>query len=372
MTINTKEQSPELSKRYSLQKHIVTITSVVAALFYIFCMVIFGSDVLKYIVSSITTNQYLLIALYVLAFTMIIDILMIPLSLYGGFVLEHMYNLSNQKFSGWIVDEVKKVTLSLALIIIMVEIMYLFLRNFPNSWWIFIAMIWILFSIIMAKLAPVLIFPLFYKSVPIDNEELKAGLASLAQGTGITIRGVYKINLSKDTKKANAALAGMGSTRRVLLADTLLDSYSPDEIQSVFAHELGHHVYYHVWKMLAVGAVTGFSGFALCHYVLSKAIVVLGYQHIHDIAAFPVVCLVLGVFGFFLMPIQNGFSRRLERACDRYAIAKTRNPDAFVSAMNKLAEQNLSDRNPNRIVELLFYSHPPVSKRIEMAKESQK
>ena len=368
MSDNIKNQSIELSKKYSLQKHILAINGIIVALIYLVFMCLFGSNILKHLISLITVNQYLLIALYILVFVIIIDIITIPLSFYGGFVLEHIFKLSNQKFLGWVKDEIKKFLISLALLVLLVEIMYIFLRNFPNTWWIFVTIIWIFFSIIMAKLAPVLVFPLFYKSVPIENEEITEGLESLAEGTGINIQGVYKINLSKNTKKANAALAGMGSTRRVLLGDTLLDSYSLAEIKSVFAHELGHHVYRHIWKMLVIGTITGGLGFALCHYVLSKLIGVFGYQSIHDIAAFPVICMVLGVLGFILMPIQNAISRRFERACDRYAIEKTNDPEAFISTMDKLAEQNLADRTPNRLVELLFYSHPPISKRIEMAR----
>jgi STE24 endopeptidase len=369
MSENTKRKSAELSKRYSLQKYILTLLGLTITIIYLLFMGFFGSNILKHLISFATINEYLLIALYIFLFIVIIDVITIPLSFYRGFVLEHMYELSNQKISGWLKDELKKLLISLPLVIVMVEILYIFLRNFPDSWWIFVTMIWIFFSVIMAKLAPVLIFPLFYKSVPLENKELKEGLESLAKGTGINIQGVYKIDLSKNTKKANAALAGMGSTRRVLLGDTLLDSYSPAEIKSVFAHELGHHVYQHIWKMLAVGTVSGFFGFAICHLVLTKVVVVFGYQDIHDIAAFPVVCMVLAVSGFILLPMQNAISRRFERACDKYAIEKTNDPEAFISTMEKLAEQNLADRTPNRVVELLFYSHPPISKRIEMAKE---
>jgi len=372
MPENSKEQSTVLSKRYSLQKRILTISGLIVALLYILFMGFFGSSILKNLISFMTANEYLLIALYISIFIIIIDVITIPLSFYGGFILEHMYGLSNQKISGWIKDELKKVIISLPLIIFMAEIMYIFLRNFPNTWWIFVTVIWIFFSVIMAKLAPVLIFPLFYKSTPLDNKEVKESLESLAEGTGISIQGVYKIDLSKNTKKANAALAGMGSTRRVLLGDTLLDSYSPAEIRSVFAHELGHHVYHHIWKMLAIGTISGCLGFAFCHLVLSNAIAVLGYQNIYDIAAFPAVCIALGVSGFMLLPIQNAISRRFERACDRYAIEKTEDPEAFISTMEKLAEQNLSDLTPNRLIELLFYSHPAISKRIEMARKHVK
>ncbi len=369
MSENTKKQTAELSKRYSLQKHVLTFLGLTIALIYLLFMGLFGSNFLKHLISLVTVNEYLLVAIYIFVFIIIIEVITIPLSFYGSFILEHMYKLSNQKISGWIKNEVKKFLISLPLIIIMVEIMYVFLRNFPNSWWIFVTIIWIFFSVIMAKLAPVLIFPLFYKSEPIDNKEVKEGLESLAEDTGINIQGVYKINLSKDTKKANAALAGMGSTRRVLLGDTLLDSYSLAEIKTVFAHELGHQVYYHIWKMLAIGTISGCIGFAFCHLVLSKMIVVLGYQNIHDIAAFPAVCTALAVSGFLLMPIQNAISRRFERACDRYAIEKTNDPEAFISTMDKLGEQNMADRTPHRLIEWLFYSHPSISKRIEMAKK---
>ena len=369
MPENSKKKSAVLSKRYSLQKRILTISGLIVALLYLLFMGLFGSNILKNLISLVTANEYLLIALYVFIFIIIVDVLTIPLSFYGGFILEHMYGLSNQKISGWIKDELKKFLLSLPLVIIMVEIMYIFLRNFPNTWWIYVTVIWIFFSVIMAKLAPVLIFPLFYKCIPLDNKEVKESLESLAEGTGISIQGVYSVNLSKNTKKANAALAGMGSTRRVLLGDTLLDSYSLAEIKSVFAHELGHQVYHHIWKMLAIGTISGCIGFAFCHLVLSKMIVVLGYQNIHDIAAFPAVCLALAVSGFLLMPIQNAISRRFERACDRYAIEKTNDPEAFILTMDKLGEQNLADRTPHRLIEWLFYSHPSISKRIEMAKK---
>ena len=367
-----KEQSARLSKNYSIQKYILAVIGIAVALIYLVFMAAIGSNILKYFLLLITTNQYILITLYVFVFTIILDLITIPLSFYGGFILEHIFKLSNQTLFGWVKDELKKFFISLVLLIFLVQIIYIFLRNFPNSWWIFTTIFWIFFSIIMAKLAPVIIFPLFFKSVPIDKEDIKEGLLSLAEGTGINIEGVYKINLSKNTKKANAALAGLGNTRRIILSDTLIDSYSLAEIRSVFAHELGHHVYHHIRKLLIIGSISGFAGFALCHYVLTKAITILGYQYIHDIAAFPILCLVLGAFGFILMPIQNAYSRKLERECDRYAIKKTNNPEAFISTMDKLAEQNLADRNPNRLIEILFYDHPPISKRIEMAKEEAK
>ncbi|GJQ58155.1 MAG: M48 family peptidase [Candidatus Scalindua sp. AMX11] len=368
MLKSEKEQTLHLSKKYSVQKQISTFSGVCITLLYLVFMILLGSNLIKYYLLFVTTNQYLLIALYLFTFILLLELFTLPLHFYGGFILEHLFKLSNQTFLGWIWDELKKFSLSVILLIFLGEVMYLFLRNFPDFWWVYVAIVWIFFSIIMAKLAPVLIFPLFFKIEPIEREELREGFLKLAEGTGITIEGVYKINLSKNTKKANAALAGLGSTRRVLLSDTLLDSYSPVEIHSVFAHELGHHVYHHIWKLLAIGVITSFGGFALCHYVVINVLTFFGFQFIYDIAVFPLLCIVFAVFGFILLPIQNACSRRWERECDKYAIKKTNNPQAFISTMDKLADQNLADRSPNRIIELLFYGHPPIAKRIEMAR----
>ncbi|MDR4506492.1 MAG: M48 family metallopeptidase [Candidatus Scalindua sp.] len=368
MSNNEKDKALHLSKKYSAQKNISLLSGACVTILYLVFMALLGSNILKYYLWFITTNQYLLIALYLFAFILLLELFTMPLQLYSGFILEHLFKLSNQTFLGWIRDELKKFLLSVVFLIFLGEIMYLFLRNFPGSWWILTSIVWIFFSIIMAKLAPVLILPLFYKMVPIERVDIKEGFLKLAEGTGITIEGVYKINLSKNTKKANAALAGLGSTRRVLLGDTLLESYSSAEINSVFAHELGHHVYHHIWKLLAIGVITSFAGFALCHYVVINVLTYFGFQYIHDIAAFPLLCIVFAFFGLLLLPIQNACSRRWERACDKYAIIKTNNPQAFISTMNKLADQNLADRAPNRIIELLFYDHPPIAKRIEVAK----
>lgn len=368
MSNNEKDTASCLSKKYSAQKHISTLSGVCITVLYLVFMLLLGSNILKSYLWYITTNQYLLIALYLFAFTLLLELFTIPLHLYSGFLLEHLFKLSHQTFLGWIRDELKKFLLSTVFLIFLGEVMYLFLRNFPGSWWILTSIVWISVSIIMAKLAPVLIFPLFYKIVPLEREDIREGFLKLAEGTGITIEGVYKINLSKKTRKANAALAGLGSTRRVLLGDTLLDSYSPAELNSVFAHELGHHVYHHIGKLLTLGVITSFAGFALCHYTMINALPFFGFQYIHDIAAFPLLCLVFAFFGALLLPIQNACSRRWERACDKYAIKKTNNPQAFISTMEKLADQNLADRAPNRIIELLFYDHPPIAQRIEMAK----
>ncbi|HHT9125179.1 MAG TPA: M48 family metallopeptidase [Candidatus Brocadiia bacterium] len=366
------------AKRYAKQKYLLAAINIAVGLAFLVFMSAsggFASMYLKNLLSLLTTNECLLIALYLPAFIIIYEIIAMPLSFYGGFVLEHRFNLSNQTVVSWLKNEGKTLLISLIISIPIVEAIYFFLRNYPNIWWIFAGAVWLFLTVVMTKFMPILILPLFYKSIPIEDEELKDKLLRLATGAGLNVEGIYRINLSKDTKKANAALTGLGSTRRILLSDTLLNSFSHEEIEAVFAHELAHHVYRHVFKMLIVASICGFAGFALCHYVLSIAIQLSLRAEgeaipIHDIAAFPLLVLVLSAFGFVLLPLQNAYSRWLEKDCDVYSIRKTGNPSAFISMMNKLAEQNLADKKPNRLIEILFYDHPPISKRIALAEST--
>src|SRR5262249_30658481 len=192
-------------------------------------------------------------------------------------------------------------------------------------------------------------------------------LRRLAAGTGLAIRGIYRLHLSAETKKANAALAGLGRTRRVLLGDTLLDQFTPEEIEVVFAHEVGHHVHRHLPKMIAVSVVLATAGFWLVHYILGLVATNLGYRSYSDPAALPLLLLVLTGLGLVLSPAQNALSRFFERQCDRYALDRTKMPLAYRSAFVKLARINKSDPDPNPLVAWLFYDHPPIRERLAMA-----
>src|SRR5262249_30730292 len=191
---------------------------------------------------------------YVLFLSVISTALNIGLDFYG-FRLEHHYGLSNQKLGSWIRDEAKRWIVGLVLVTILSQIVYGLMRISPDHWWIYGWLIFICLFIFLAQLAPVVLFPLFYKFVPLQNEELKARLVRLGERAGTRVRGVYEWKLSEKSKKANAALTGLGRTRRIILADTLLENYNNDEIEAVLAHELGHHVHKHILKSIAVEAV---------------------------------------------------------------------------------------------------------------------
>ena len=239
-------------------------------------------------------------------------------------------------------------------------------------WWLAAAGAFFLVSVLLGQLAPVLILPLFYSIEKLDNPELAERIGRLAQGTGLSIAGVYRMALSDETVKANAMLAGLGRTRRVLLGDTLLDGFTADEIEVIFAHEIGHHVFRHIRKMILAGLLYSAAGFWICDRLLRLAVDGgsggLDYAALPD-WTLPWIMLILSVFALFLEPLQNFVSRRYERQCDRYALKRTGRKTAYRSAFQKLAQLNKDDPDPHRWEVILFHSHPPIAERLAMAEE---
>jgi len=309
----------------------------------------------------------LAVFLYVLMLMLIGKLLGLGLDFYG-FRLEHRYNLSNQKLRAWVWDETKGFLVGVALASILVELLYFIIREFPQNWWLIAWAAFLGLFVLMAQLAPVVLFPIFYKFEPLDNAELKSRLVGLSQRAGTRVRGVYKWNLSEKSKKANAALTGLGNTRRIILADTLLDHYSADEIEAVLAHELGHHVHRHILKSIAVQAGITLLGFWAANWVLHYAVERTHmFETVSDFANLPLLVLVSTVLSFFLLPALNAYSRYNERQADRYAFRSIASVEPFISSMNKLADQNLAERAPAKWVEWFFQSHPAISRRVAAA-----
>ncbi|MHC4572299.1 MAG: M48 family metalloprotease [Planctomycetota bacterium] len=279
-------------------------------------------------------------------------------------MLEHKFLLSNQTVIDWLKQSIKKWLLSLVMLLVAGEALYFFLRHFPNNWWLVATATWILLAIVLGKLTPVLIIPLFYKCTPLASEELKERLLRLGKDCGVGIKRVFEVQLSKETQKANAAVAGFGKGRRILLGDTLLRSYSDEEIEAIFAHELGHVCLFHTWKILGFGAAISMASFYLTFLLFKAGLSFFGFDQIYDIAAFALLALILMLMGLLFMPIQNGFLRRLEKYADMFALGHIQNKQSFISAITKLGNQNLSDPSPSRLVEFLLYTHPPMSKRL--------
>jgi STE24 endopeptidase len=293
-----------------------------------------------------------------------------PLSFYSGYVVEHRFGLSTQRLAGWLWRYAKRNALAVGFSALLVLGLYWLIWTTGRWWWIAAAAGFFLVSVVIGRLTPVLILPLFYKIERLDAPELAERVGRLAEGTGLSIEGVYRVNLSAETVKANAMLAGLGRTRRVLLGDTLLERFSPEEIEVVFAHEIGHHVFRHMHKLIAAGVVYSTLGFWFCDRLLALwfggAGGALDYAEL-PVATLPAVMLILMLFGMAVEPALNGLSRIYERQSDRYALRRTDNPEAYASAFRKLARINKDDPSPHWLDVVLFHSHPPIAERLSAA-----
>lgn len=293
-----------------------------------------------------------------------------PISFYSGHVLEHRYRLSRQSFGRWFYRYLKRNGLMLAFGLLLFEGLYAIIWYTQSWWWLVAAVAFFMVSVVIGQLAPVLIMPLFYKIKRLDDQSLAERFRSISDGTGLSIEGVYRMEMSAETAKANAMLAGLGATRRVILGDTLLDEFSPEEIEVIFAHEVGHHVHRHMRKMIVAGIAYSLVGFYLCDWLVAGW--VTRREGELDYANFPVwtlpaLMLTVAVFSLFVEPLQNAISRLFERQSDRYALESTQKVAAYRTAFQKLARQNKADPDPHPLEVFLFHSHPPIAERIAMA-----
>jgi len=367
---STPADTPE-ARRYNRIKRWLGIADFVLALALLLVLLATGwNGTLRDLAYRASSQTYVLaVFLYVGMLMLIGKLLGLGLDYYG-FRLEHRYNLSNQKLRAWLWDETKGFLVGLVLGSIVVELLYFIIRDVPQYWWLIAWAAFLALFVLLAQLGPVILFPIFYKFEPLQNDELKSRLVKLSQRAGTRVRGVYKWNLSEKSKKANAALTGLGNTRRIILADTLLDHYSPDEIEAVLAHELGHHVHKHIFKSIMVQAGITLVGFWAANWVLHYAMERWHmFATLSDFANLPLLVLVSTILSFLLLPAINAFSRYNERQADRYAFKSIASVEPFISSMNKLADQNLAERSPSRWVEWFFHSHPAISRRVAAAEQ---
>jgi len=292
----------------------------------------------------------------------------VPFAFYQGYLLEHRYGLSNETIGQWARDQAKAAVVTVIVATLGASIVYATLRWNPSWWWAASAAIFVVATIGFVQIAPVLLLPMFYSFKPLDRPRLVERLVSLAERARARVIGVYEWALSAHTKKANAALAGLGHTRRILLSDTLLADYSDDEIEVVLAHELSHHVHHDLWRSMALQTLVLFAAFFVAHLALAAFADRLTLRGLDDPAGLPLLILVGGASSFVFLPIANALSRAHERRADRYALEMTRQPAAFIGAMKRLSQQNLAEEYPSTMVQWLFYSHPPIRQRIEAAR----
>jgi STE24 endopeptidase len=361
----------KLAKEYArIRRRLWLVDTSIAAVYALAWLFLGWSVLLRDWLSGYTTNPWILVPAFAAVYGGIIFLINLPMSYYGGFVLPHRYDQSTQSFRDWALDQLKGMAIALPIGLILLEGVYAFLRAYPDTWWLWTAGALLLFQVVLANLAPVIIAPIFNKYIPLGEEhaDLAERLMRLAERANTKVKGVFKFDMSRRTKAANAALTGIGNTRRIVLGDTLINEFTPDEIETVLAHELGHHVHKDIPLLIGFGTVVTLAGLYLASLVMNRAVVYFGFTSVADPATMPMLELILGAYGLILMPLENAVSRWRERMADEYALQVTGKKEAFRSAFTRLANQNLGEVDPEHWVVVMFYSHPPLGERIAMAR----
>jgi STE24 endopeptidase len=309
----------------------------------------------------------LLVVVYAVLLILLVGAADLPLSLYSGFILERRYGLSNESLRAWLLDQGKSLVVELLFGAAAAGTVYFFIRRSPDLWWLPAGATFALFIVVLMNVAPVMLLPIFYRVKPLDRESLRVRLVALAERAGARVLGAYEWGMSEKTRTANAALAGLGGTRRILVSDTMLAEYSDEEIEIVLAHELAHHVHGDVWKTLVFESALLLAGFYLAARALEAFVAPAGLGGPDDVAGLPILVLAAGALSLVTLPVAHAASRAHERRADRFALELTNNPGAFISAMRRLAAQNLAEEHPSKLVQWLSYSHPPIRERIAAA-----
>jgi STE24 endopeptidase len=295
------------------------------------------------------------------------DLGALPMAFFAGFLLERRYGLSRQPARSWLHDHLKAVGINLVFTGAAAAWMYAWLAAAPGWWWMPAWAGLAAAGVVTAWAAPVVLLPLFFRFVPLADGPLRERLLALAERAGVPALGVFEWRTSERTSRANAALTGIGRTRRIILSDTLLSDYRPEEVEAVLAHEMAHHANHDIWKALAVDALVGLAAVAAADAALGAAAAPAGLQGMSDPAGLAITGLAMTAVAWLASPIQNAVSRWHERRADRAALELTRDAVAFVGAMRRLGARNLAEEAPSMLTRLLFHTHPPIDERIARA-----
>lgn len=352
------------AKKYNNMKLRISIAKGLISFIAILAFVYLGfSKELEGYLTSITENQYLLLLLFLFVIGIVSSVVSFPVKYYVEFYLEHKYELSNQTVWQWLWEDFKGLLVGLVIGVPILLLFYWVMLTFGSLWWLVFSIAMFFISVVLAQIVPIIILPIFYKITPIENEEIKKRVLALAKDVKMKVENVFQFDMSKNTKKANAAFTGLGKTKRIILGDTLLDSYTEDEIETVLAHEFGHYKHKHIIKNLFIGTISSFLTFFLIAKLYELSLSWFGFLTITEISALPILSVWAMLIGLLTTPIGNIISRKFEYEADEYAIKITGKAEAFINTLEKLTDQNLGDKDPHPFVEWFFYSHPSVAKR---------
>ena len=321
----------------------------------------------------ITKQWVLVIALYFIIFTLISFVIELPLDYYQDFARPHAYDLSNQTFGKWFGDAIKTALISLTFGALTLWIPYLLLKKSPQRWWLYTGLLAIPFIVLTIMLQPVFIDPLFNQFGPMKDKALETKILQLATRAGIEGGRVYEVDKSADTKAIDAYVNGFGSTKRIVLWDTAIAKLNEQELLFVMGHEMGHYVLGHVWKAICFFAVLILATLYAIHrtagWLINKYQHRFGFNQLSNIASFPLIILLFGLYLFIVTPMVLAFTRHNEHEADRFGLEITQNNHAAATAFVKLQTENLANPRPDALIKFWRASHPTLGERIDFCNE---
>jgi STE24 endopeptidase len=339
---------------------------------FVFCLTLFlsnASNQLARLLESALGSYWLSLGAYLVLFVIVLQLVTLPLGFYSGFVVDHRFHLSTQTIRGWIVDELKGLGVGIIFGVLAGTVLYYLISN-VSFWWIVAAIIFAVFSIILSTILPFVILPIFYKVTPLSDLQLKDELLRMSKGAGANnIDRVLVADESRKSIRANAFFSGVGKSRSIVLFDTLLSNFTRRETATVVAHEFGHYVNKDIWTEALTSGILVIPPFFIANLALIVTAGTPMLANMIDPAGVPLIFAIVIGIGFMLQPVSNGLSRWVERRADEFALKVANDPDAQASAERRLADLSLSVDRPSRLVELLFYTHPPSSRRIQLAED---
>lgn len=362
----------EQAKRYEKENRLLGL---IGTLFSLAVLLIFYHSGFSAFLSKIPREGGALILtylFYIAVFQLSLFLLSLPLSFYSSYIHEHKWNFSNHTKKSWFLENIKSFFVGLVLMWIVLGLLFWIWDQVPQYWWLAAGLGMVLFSVVFATIFPVVILPIFNKYTRIEDKELTDALEKILNQGGLRSSGFFKEDMSRQTKKENAFLAGLGKTRRVVLGDNLMDNMNVNEMTAILAHEVGHYKHRHIWKGITLGAVQQFFVFFIVHLIMRSLFPLFLTSPQSNLTLFPYfIILVSGISGFLFGPISQVLSRYFERQADRYALSALKKRGDFVSALAGIANRNLSNAYPQQWVKILYYSHPPIGERLELAEKMQ-
>lgn len=304
--------------------------------------------------------------LYWVQYLLLTSFLIFPLTVYEDFFREHKYELATQTFGLWMGDQLKSLLVNLLLGGITAVVLFGIVRRLPRTWSIWGAVVSILFLVFFVLISPVYVTPLFNTVKTLDDPRITQPILRMARANGIAAKNVYQIDSSRQTTRMSANVSGFGRTMRITMNDNLLRRGSPEEIQFVMGHEMGHYVLNHIYMLIMFFSIVIVVGFSLLRWGLDACLKRWGekwqVRSIGDPAVLPLVLILASTFFLLMTPVTNTFIRTQERAADIFGLNASRQPDGFAQGAIHLGEYR--KMNPGPVEEFIFFDHPSGRNRI--------